>query len=85
MKKYLLNTNLQEMDYEEAKDWLLDNLHFNLDYTEDKTELEAQNELIEVLLDTYFIVEEVEEDDETDYWADDYNERMREYRKAQGF
>ena len=83
MKKYILNETMQEMDYEEAKDWLLFNLHFNLDYTEDVNEIQRQNELIEILLDSYFIIEDVEEDE--DYWEDDYNERYREYRKAQGF
>ena len=83
MKKYILNETMQEMDYEEAKDWLLENLHFNLDYTEDVNEIQRQNELMEILLDSYFIIEDVEEDE--DYWEDDYNERYREYRKAQGF
>jgi len=82
MKKYILNETMQEMDYEEAKDWLLENLHFNLDYTEDVNEIQRQNELIEILLDSYFIIEDVEEGE---YWEDDTIEREREYRKAQGF
>lgn len=82
MKKYILMETMQEMDYEEAKDWLLFNLHFNLDYTEDIHEKERQNELMEILLDSYFIIEDVEEGE---YWEDDTIEREREYRKAQGF
>lgn len=83
MKKYILMETMQEMDYEEAKDWLLFNLHFNLDYTEDVNEIQRQNELMEVLLDSYFIIEDVEEND--DCWEDDTIEREREYRKVQGF
>lgn len=82
MKKYILMETMKEMDYEEAKDWLLFNLHFNLDYTEDIYEKERQNELMEILLDSYFIIEDVEEGE---YWEDDTIEREREYRKAQGF
>lgn len=83
MKKYFLNETMQEMDFEEARDWLLYNLHFNLDYTENPAEIERQNELINVLLDTYFIFED--DEDEKDVWEYDYNERMAEYRKMQGF
>ena len=82
MKKYILNETMQEMDYEEAKDWLLFNLHFNLDYTEDVNEIQRQNELMEILLDSYFIIEDVEEGE---YWEDDTEEREKEYRKVQGF
>lgn len=84
MKKYILNETMQEMTYEEAKDWLLFNLHFNLDYTENKDEKDRQNELIEILIDAYFIIEDVEEYDEDDFWGDDFNERMNEYWKMQG-
>ena len=38
---------------------------------------------MEILLDSYFIIEDVEEND--DCWEDDTIEREREYRKAQGF
>ena len=81
--RYFENETMEEYDYEGAKDWLIWNLHFSLDYTTDTYEIAAQNELIEVLLETYFTREEIEDPEET--WEDDSKEREREYKELQGF
>ena len=83
MKIYKLNSNINElMDYEEAIDYLQQEFHFTLDNTLSLRVMIKQNELIEVLLETYFITEEIEEND---YYEDDTREREREYRIMQGF
>lgn len=82
-KIYFLNDNpYVEMDLEEAMDWLKQNLHFNLDYVVNVNDIQAQQEMIEILLEAYFYTEEVEDEDE---WENDIEERRKEYRKAQGF
>ena len=83
MKIYKLNSNINElMDYEEAIDYLQQEFHFTLDNTLSLRVMIKQNELIEVLLETYFTTEEIEEND---YYEDDTREREREYRIMQGF
>lgn len=82
-KVYVLNDNpYEKMDLEEAMDWLKQNLHFNLDYVVNVNDIQAQQEMIEILLEAYFYTEEIEDEDE---WENDIEEREREYRKAQGF
>lgn len=84
-KVYILNDNpYEKMDLEEAMDWLKQNLHFNLDYVVNVDDIQAQQEMIEILLEAYFYTEEIEDEDE-DEWENDIEEREREYRKAQGF
>lgn len=83
MKIYRLNSNInKEMDLEEAMDYLQENLHFKLDEVQTLEHSTAQSEMIEVLLDSYFTVEDVEENEE---YEDDTQEREIEYRKVQGF
>lgn len=83
MKIYRLNSNInKEMDLEEAIDYLQESLHFKLDEVQTLEHSTAQSEMIEVLLDSYFIVEDVEENEE---YEDDIQEREIEYRKVQGF
>lgn len=82
-KVYVLNDNpYEKMDLEEAMDWLQENLHFRLDYVVNVNESQAQQEMIEILLEAYFYTEEIEDEDE---WENDIEERRKEYRKAQGF
>lgn len=82
-KVYILNDNpYEKMDLEEAMEWLKQNLHFNLDYVVNVNDIQAQQEMIEILLEAYFYTEEIEDEDE---WENDIEEREREYRKAQGF
>lgn len=82
-KVYVLNDNpYEKMDLEEAMEWLKQNLHFNLDYVVNVNDIQAQQEMIEILLEAYFYTEEIEDEDE---WENDIEEREREYRKAQGF
>ncbi len=84
MKIYRLNSNINEqMDYEEARDYLQEHLGFKLDSAFNLKTIANQNEMIEVLIETYFTVEEVEENE--DYYENDIEEREKEYRKAQGF
>ncbi len=84
MKKYRLNSNISEqMNYEEARDYLQENLGFKLDSTFNLKTIANQNEMIEVLIETYFTVEEVEENEGC--YEDDLKEREIEYRKVQGF
>lgn len=84
MKIYRLNSNInEEMDLEEAIDYLQTKFHFTLDKVETVEKANEQSEMIEVLLDTYFIIDETE--DEEDTWEDDTSEREIEYRKVQGF
>ncbi len=81
---YRLNSNInEEMDYEEATEYLQEHLHFTLDNTLNLRAIVKQNELIEVLLEAYFITEEIEEN--KDMWQDDIKERELEYREVQGF
>lgn len=82
-KVYVLNDNpYEKMDLEEAMEWLKQNLHFNLDYVVNVNDIQAQQEMIEILLEAYFYTEEIEDEDE---WENDIEERRKEYRKAQGF
>lgn len=82
MKIYKLNSNpYEEMDLEEAIEWLKINCHFTLDTVITAEESTNQSEMIEILLEAYFYTEEIEEDD--DYWEDDTEERKREYREEQ--
>lgn len=85
MKKvYILNSNINtKMDYQEAKDYLQEYLHFTLDSTLNLRTMAKQDELIKILLETYFIQDETEEND--DVWEDDTKEREQEYRELQGF
>lgn len=83
MKIYRLNSNInKEMDLEEAIDYLQESLHFKLESTFNLKEIKEQTEMIEVLLDAYFTVDEIEDDE---YYEDDTKEREIEYRKVQGF
>ena len=78
MKIYKLNSNpYEEMDLEEATDWLQNNCHFKLEHTSNVAESTNQSEMLEVLLEAYFYTEEVE-DDEVE---DDIEERLREWRE----
>lgn len=80
MKVYKLNSNpYEEMDLEEAIDWLQTNCHFTLDYTTKAEESTNQSEMIEVLLEAYFYTEEIEDEE----YEDDYEERLKEYRREQ--
>ena len=80
MKVYKLNSNpYEEMDLEEAIDWLQENCHFTLDYTIKAEESTNQSEMIEILLEAYFYTEELEDDES----EDDYEERLKEYRREQ--
>ena len=80
MKIYKLNTNpYEEMDLEEAIDWLQTNCHFTLDYTTTAEESANQSEMIEFLLEAYFYTEEIEDEE----CEDDYEERLEEYRREQ--
>ena len=82
MKIYKLNTNpYEEMDLEEAIDWLQTNCHFTLDYTTTAEDTTNQSEMIEILLEAYFYTEEIEEMEETN--EDDIKERLREHRREQ--
>ena len=82
-KVYVLNDNpYEKMDLEEAMEWLKQNLHFNLDYVVNVNDIQAQQEMIEILLEAYFYTEEIEDEDE---WENDIEERRKEYRKVQGF
>lgn len=84
MKIYRLNSNINEqMDYEEARDYLQEHLAFKLDSTFNLKTIANQNEMIEVLIEAYFTVEEVEENE--DYYESEIEEREKEYRKEQGF
>lgn len=81
MKIYKLHTNpYEEMDLEEAMDWLQTNCHFKLDYVTTVEETTNQNEMIEVLLEAYFFTEITDEDEESE---DDTEEREKEYRREQ--
>ncbi len=83
MKIYRLNSNInKEMDLEEAIDYLQESLHFKLDEVQTVEHATEQSEMIEVLLDSYFTVEDVEENED---YEDDTQEREIEYRKVQGF
>lgn len=80
MKIYKLNTNpYEEMDLEEAIDWLQTNCHFTLDYTTTAEDTTNQSEMIEILLEAYFYTEEIEDEE----CEDDYEERLEEYRREQ--
>lgn len=80
MKIYKLNTNpYEEMDLEEAIDWLQTNCHFTLDYTTTAEESTNQSEMIEILLEAYFYTEELEGEE----CEDDLEERLEEYRREQ--
>jgi hypothetical protein len=82
MKIYKLYTNpYEEMDLEEAIDWLKTNCHFTLDCVTTVEESTNQSEMIDVLIDAYFIIEETDEEDNS--WEDDTEERQREYRREQ--
>lgn len=81
MKIYTLNSRPDEqMTLDEAIDWLEENLHFTRDYVFTLKETEAQAKMIDVLIDAYFIVEEI---DDGDSWEDDTEEREREFRREQ--
>lgn len=83
MKIYRLNSNInEEMDYEEAIEYLQQEFHFTLDTTFNLKEIKEQHEIMEVLLEAYFTVDEPEEND---CYEDDTREREIEYRKVQGF
>ena len=80
MKIYKLNTNpYEEMDLDEAIEWLQFNCHFTLDYVTTVKETDAQTEMIEVLLETYFYTEITDEEPS----EDDTEEREKEYRREQ--
>ena len=80
MKIYKLNTNpYEEMDLEEAIDWLQTNCHFTLDYTTTAEDTTNQSEMIEILLEAYFYTEELEDEE----CEDDLEERLEEYRREQ--
>ncbi len=81
MKVYTLNTRPDEqMTLDDAIDWLQENLFFKLDEVNSVKETTIQSEFIEVLLDAYFIIEEIDDDDS---WEDDTEEREKEYRREQ--
>lgn len=83
MKIYRLNSNInKEMDLEEAIDYLQTSLHFTLDKVQKLEDSNAQSEMLEVLLDSYFTIDET---DEIEEYEDDTQEREIEYRKVQGF
>ena len=80
MKIYKLHTNpYEEMDLDEAIEWLQFNCHFTLDYVTTVEETDAQTEMIEVLLEAYFYTEEIEDEE----CEDDLEEREEEYRREQ--
>ena len=80
MKIYKLNSNpYEEMDLEEATDWLQNNCHFKFEYTSNLEESTNQSEMLEVLLEAYFYTEELEDDES----EDDSEEREREFRREQ--
>lgn len=80
MKIYKLNSNpYQEMDLEEATDWLQNNCHFKLEHTSNVEESTNQAEMIEILLEAYFFTEELEDDES----EDDTEDREREFRREQ--
>lgn len=80
MKIYKLNTNpYEEMDLDEAIEWLQFNCHFTLDYVTTVKETDAQTEMIDVLLEAYFYTEEIEDEE----CEDDLEEREEEYRREQ--
>lgn len=83
MKVYTLIESGEKMDMEEAIDFLQTDLHFTLDKAKNVEESNKQSELMEILIDSYFLIEDEEE--EEDYWEDDRKEREREYREMQGF
>lgn len=79
MKIYTLNTRPDEqMTLDDAISWLEENLHFTRDEVITVEETNAQAEMIDVLIDAYFIVETI---DDNDRWEDDTEEREREYRR----
>lgn len=82
MKVYTLIESGEKMDMEEAIDFLQTDLHFTLDKAKNVEESNKQSELMEILIDSYFLIEDEEEED---YWEDDRKEREREYREMQGF
>lgn len=83
MKIYRLNSNInKEMDLEEVIDYLQTSLHFTLDEVQTVEHATEQSEMIEVLLEAYFTIDETEENEE---YEDDTQEREFEYRKVQGF
>lgn len=83
MKIYRLNSNInEEMDLEKAIDYLQEELQFKLDFVTSVEDTSKQSEMIEVLLEAYFTIDETEENEE---YEDDRQERYEEYRKAQGF
>jgi hypothetical protein len=82
MKVYTLIESGEKMDMEEAIDFLQTDLHFTLDKAKNVEESNKQSELMEILIDSYFLIEDEEEED---YGEDDRKEREREYREMQGF
>ena len=81
MKVYTLNTRPDEqMTLDDAIDWLQENLFFKLDEVNSVEETTIQSEFIDVLLDAYFIIEEIDDDDS---WEDDTEEREKEFRREQ--
>lgn len=83
MKIYRLNSNInEEMDLEKAIDYLQEELQFKLDFVTSVEDTSKQSEMIEVLLEAYFTIDETEENEE---YEDDTQERYEEYRKVQGF
>lgn len=80
MKIYKLHTNpYEEMDLEEAIDWLQTNCHFKLDCVTTVEETTNQSEMIDVLLEAYFYTEITDEEPS----EDDTEERLEEYRREQ--
>ena len=80
MKIYKLNSNpYEEMDLEEATDWLQNNCHFKLEYTSNVEETTIQAEMLEILLEAYFFTDEIEDGE----LEDDTEEREREFRRGQ--
>ena len=80
MKIYKLHTNpYEEMDLDEATDWLQNNCHFKFDYVSSLEETTNQAEMLEILLEAYFFTEEIEDEES----EDDTEEREREFRREQ--
>lgn len=82
MKIYTLNSRPDEqMTLDDVVEWLQENCFFRLDEVCSVKETEAQSTMIEVLIDAYFTVEEIDEED--NIWEDDREEREDEYRREQ--
>lgn len=83
MELYRYYKTNEAYDYEDAIEFICEEMGITFDDTTDIEILEKQAELKEVLLEAYFSKDETEEDE--DMWENDLEERLREYREMQGF